>query len=246
MEISPELLAAQGALAPVVMAIPGVRGCDVGLREQDGVITDELVLRVLVSGLANIPPGIPDQISGIPVTIIQRNPQPEADLARHPTLVGGISIGHLISSSLASNGTLGGIARENNTGELRGITNEHVVGSVIGIDVYQPEFTSFPPPSADLIGKVVRTSFPTAPSAFPPFLPTGFVDAACISIGRAAAAEIVEIGSVTGMAIPRLNDPVRKRGRTTPLAHGQDHRLRFLSKQRRYPGQSVSSHGRSH
>ncbi|MER9228280.1 hypothetical protein NKI39_22100 [Mesorhizobium sp. M0664] len=68
---------------------------DVGLREQDGVIADEVVLRVLVSDLENVPPGIPTDISGIPITIVQRDPQIEADLARYPVVVGGISVGRL-------------------------------------------------------------------------------------------------------------------------------------------------------
>src|SRR5262249_2963562 len=88
MDISHELLTAQSASVSIVTGIPGVRSVDVGLREQDGAITDEIVLRALVSDLENVPPEIRTEISGIPITIIQRNPQVEWDLSRYPTLVG--------------------------------------------------------------------------------------------------------------------------------------------------------------
>ncbi|MER9120818.1 hypothetical protein NKH93_30215 [Mesorhizobium sp. M0954] len=101
---------------------------DVSLREQDGVIADEVVLRVLVSDLQNVPPGIPTDISGIPITIVQRDPQIEADLARYPVVVGGISVGRLTSLLVSSSGTMGGIARENNTGQLRGIKQRACAG----------------------------------------------------------------------------------------------------------------------
>lgn len=139
MEIPPELLDAQNALILIVMGIPGVRGVDVGLREDNGVLTKEIILRVLVADLANIPPGIPTDISGFPASIIERNPEVEVDQRRFSPLVGGSSI-----SNLLTNGTLGGIARENHTGELRGVTNQHVLGSD-GVDViFQPELTTLP------------------------------------------------------------------------------------------------------
>lgn len=221
MEIPPELLAAQSALVPIVMSIPGVRGVDVGLSTQDGVVSDQLVLRVFVSDLANVPPGIPTEISGIPVVIVQREPIADVDFARYPVLVGGISISNMNSSGdLVSTGTLGGIARENNTGALRGISNEHVLGSVMGTSIFQPQVMTLPPPSADRIGAIVRTSFPTTPSFLPPFKPIGFTDAACFSIERLAAAEIKDIGVITGSAAPQIGDRVRKRGKTTLLTHG--------------------------
>jgi hypothetical protein len=215
MEIPPELLEAQNALVSMVMGIPGVRGVDVGLREDNGVITDEIILRVLVADLANIPPGIPPDISGIPVSIIERNPEVEVDLTRYSPLVGGSSISNRLTS-----GTLGGIARENNTGELRGVTNQHVLGSDGVDEIFQPELTTLPPPAADRIGTLIRTSFPTTPSVLPPFKPIGFTDAACFSIGRAAAAEVEDIGPVLGSAVAQLNDRVMKRGKTTLLTHG--------------------------
>jgi hypothetical protein len=229
MEIPPEILAAQEILAPIVLVLPGVIGVDVGLREENGVIIDEIVLRVLVADLADIPPGIPAEVSGIPVTIVQRNPQLDADLARYPTLVGGISISNRIPLNNPPNpgvlaeieiGTLGGIARENNTGELRGITCEHVLGSVVGTDVYQPLVTTLPPPLADRVGAVVRASFPTTPNVFFHNIPTGFTDAASFSIERAAAAQITQIGFVSGSSTPKLGDRVIKRGATTLLTHG--------------------------
>ncbi|MER9120817.1 IPT/TIG domain-containing protein [Mesorhizobium sp. M0954] len=95
-----------------------------------------------------------------------------------------------------------------------------MLGSAVGTAVYQPEFSNLPPSSADLLGTLARSSFPTEPSFLPPFKPIGFTDAACFSIGRAAAAEVVQIGPITGSAVPQLNDRVRKRGKTTLLTHG--------------------------
>lgn len=219
MEIPAGMLAAQAALVPIAMVIPGVRGVDVGLREVNGFPTEDLAIRVLVADINAVPPGIPTEMSGFPVVVVQRDPQPGIDRVRYSPVVGGISIG-TVTGVLSSSGTMGGIARENNTGELRGVTNARVIGTNFGTQVYQPEPTTSPQPPADLIGTLVRASFPTTPTLLPPFTPTGFTDAACFTVERAAQASIAELGFYIRMGTAQIGDQVSKRGRTTGLTHG--------------------------
>jgi hypothetical protein len=215
-EIPEEMLAAQKELVPMVMGLPNVRGIDVGLREQDGVVTDEIVLRVLVADMANVPDGIPLVMpsSDIPITIIEFDPQVTADLNPYPTLVGGISI-----STGSKSGTLGGIVIDSDTEELRGITCGHVVGTVAGITVFQPELTSMSaPPAGRKIGTVVRGLYvgPGDPSS-PPFGPT---DAAIFTIERSAERSIKDIGFITGTRAPQMDNRVMKRGKETLVTIG--------------------------
>ena len=222
MDVPPEMVAALEDSSSLLLSIPGVTGVDIGFTELDGVPTDNIAIRVLVSDINNIPDGIPDTLGGFPVVILERNPLPQADLARREPLVGGVSVARGGGALLSSAGTLGGLVRENGTGEVRGLSCAHVfvLGTGLpGDPIEQPEPNPNPKP-ANVIGALLRSSFPTTPNPLPPFVPTGFSDAAICTITRSASAAIVDIGPVNGTAIPRLGDRVRKRGRTTGLTHG--------------------------
>src|SRR5215469_9287356 len=213
MDVPPEMTAAVQDNGPQLLTIAGVRGIDIGFTELNGIPTEDIAIRVFVSDINNIPDGIPDTLAGFPVVILQGNPQPDADLRRLDPLVGGVSIA-LVKGIVASAGTMGGIARDSSTGELRGLTNAHVVRiGAPGDTIQQPEPNPNPNP-ANVIGTLLRSVFPTTPSSLPPFLATGFSDAAVFTITRSAAAAVADIGPVNGTAIPRLGDRVMKRGKT--------------------------------
>lgn len=220
MDVPPEMSAALEDNSSQLLSLAGVTGIDIGFTEVNGIPTENIAIRVLVSDATNIPDGIPDTLAGFPVFVLERNLLPQADLARFDPLLGGVSVAR--DTGLSSAGTLGGIVRDNATGELRGLSCAHifVIGTGLpGDTIEQPELSPNPNP-ANVIGSLLRSSFPTTPSPLPPFVPTGFSDAAICTITRSAAAAIADIGPVNGTAIARLGDRVRKRGRTTGLTHG--------------------------
>jgi len=220
MDVPPEMTAAVQDNGPQLLTIAGVTGIDIGFTELNGIPTEDIAIRVFVTDINNIPDGIPDTLAGFTVVILERNPVTDADdLRRFDPVVGGVSIA-LVKGVLAAAGTMGGIARDSSTGELRGLTNAHVVSlGAPGDTIQQPE-PNPNPNAANVIGTLLRSVFPTTPSSLPPFVPTGFSDAAVFTITRSAAAAITEIGPVNGTAIPRLGDRVMKRGKTTGLTHG--------------------------
>jgi len=219
MDVPPEMTAAVDDNASQVLSIAGVTGIGIGFTEVNGIPTDNIAILVSVADIGNIPAGIPETLAGFPVVIIQRNVLPLADLARYEPLLGGVSVSRQGS---IKGGTLGGIVRDNATGELRGLSNAHVFlsgGGQPGDPILQPE--SLLPNPADVIGTLLRSSFPTTPSTMPPFLPIGFSDAAVCTITRSAAAAIVDITRpVNGTAIAQKGDRVMKRGKTTGLTFG--------------------------
>src|SRR6516162_11402727 len=186
MDVPPEMTAAVDDNASQVLSIAGVTGIGIGFTEVNGIPTDNIAILVSVADIGNIPAGIPETLAGFAVVIIQRNVLPLADLAREEPLIGGVSGSRQGS---IKGGTLGGIVRDNATGELRGLSNAHVFlsgGGQPGDPILQPE--SLLPDPADVIGTLLRSSFPTTPSTMPPFLPIGFSDAAVCTITRSAAA----------------------------------------------------------
>jgi peptidoglycan hydrolase-like protein with peptidoglycan-binding domain len=219
MDVPPEMIAAVDDNAAQVLSIVGVTGIGIGFTEVNGIPTENIAILVSVADIANIPAGIPETLAGFPVVIIQRNVLPLADLARYEPLLGGVSVSRQGS---IKGGTLGGIVRDNATGELCGLSNAHVFlsgGGQPGDPILQPE--GLLPNPADVIGALLRSSFPTTPSTLPPFLPIGFSDAAVCTITRSAAAAIADITRpVNGTAIAQKGDRVMKRGKTTGLTFG--------------------------
>lgn len=220
MDVPPEMIAAVRDNGAQLLSIAGVTGIGIGFTEVNGIPTENIAIRVSVADIGNIPAGIPETLAGFPVVIIERNVLPQADLARYEPLRGGVSVAR--DTGLSAAGTLGGIVRESGTGEPRGLSCAHifVIGTgQPGDPIEQPEPSPQPQP-ANVIGTLLRSSFPSTPNTSPPFLPIGFSDAAVCTITRSAAAAIVDIGPVNGTAIARLGDRVTKRGRTTGLTHG--------------------------
>jgi len=227
MDVPPEMIAAVDDNASQVLSIAGVTGIGIGSTEVNGIPTDTIAIVVSVVDINNIPAGIPETLSGFPVFIVQRNVLPLDDLARSEPLRGGVSVSR--QGSIKA-GTLGGIVRDSATGELRGLSNAHVFlagGGQPGDPILQPE--SLLPQPADVIGTLLRSSFPTTPSVLPPFLPVGSSDAAICTITRSAAAAIVGITRfVNGTAIAKKDDGVMKRGKTTGLTFGTVSRVHLF------------------
>jgi phosphatidylserine/phosphatidylglycerophosphate/cardiolipin synthase-like enzyme len=229
MAIPPEMIAAVDDNASSLLSIDGVTGVGIGFTEVGGVLTDTIAIIVSVADTANIPDGIPETLGEFPVAIVKRNVVLlKEDDTRYETLAGGISINRQGSKT---GGTLGGIARDSANGELRGLSNAHVLmigGGKPGDLVQQPgDLLSNP---KDVIGKILRSSTLTPPLfPLPPNLPIASSDAATCSIelekisppARLAAAKIIGIvRPVNGTGIAEPGDHVMKRGKTTGLTFG--------------------------
>jgi hypothetical protein len=221
MAIPPEMIAAVDDNASSLLSIDGVTGIGIGFTEVSGVLTDNIAIIVSVKDTDNIPEGIPETLAGFPVAIVQRNVVLlKEDDTRYEPLLGGVSINRQGSSK---GGTLGGIARDTTSGELRGLSNAHVLmigGGKPGDLVQQPgDLLSNP---KDVIGTILRSSTLTPPLfPVPPNLPIASSDAATCSITRSAAARIVDIlRPVNGTDIAQPGDRVMKRGKTTGLTFG--------------------------
>jgi hypothetical protein len=76
MDIPPELVSAKNLAETSLMALPGVVGVGIGMREANGELFDELAVRVLVDDASQIPPGIPEAVGGVDVCIIEARIEP--------------------------------------------------------------------------------------------------------------------------------------------------------------------------
>ncbi|MFU2017694.1 hypothetical protein ACM6Q7_21960 [Peribacillus butanolivorans] len=196
MEITPELIAAVELAKWPILALPGVVGIGIGIREENGVLfDDELAIRVHVSDISKVPPGIPEVVGSVVVCIIESNFKPyeeecclsevSEDISHQKKIVGGIRI---INPNATGAGTLGAVVKDSETGELLGLSNAHVVKMVNDM-IWQPDH----PPLVhggglsqdDLIGRVERIDFPhTQPLPFSPVL-VGLTDAGVFKLGPA-------------------------------------------------------------
>jgi hypothetical protein len=109
-------------------------------------------------------------------------------------------------------GTLGGFVIDNDFGGLCGISARHVIASssvssvVSGDPIFQPEGGAA---GSRQVGSLMRAS--------------NDLDAAIFALDPTASTEtaIVEIGNISGKAESvKIQDPIRKRGRTTGLTFG--------------------------
>ncbi|MEV0032390.1 trypsin-like peptidase domain-containing protein [Nocardia sp. NPDC050793] len=216
MDISPEMLAAKDALAdalePAMAFLPGVLGVDVGFRQEGVELTDEVVIRVLVSDETDIPFQLAQLMAGVgfPVAVVRREFTPLAgpDNAPHNPVTGGVTIRAEHSGFLVQGGTLGGIANDTMFGGQVGVTCAHVIASLSeegeirqGDPIFQPGITR-------RIGALHRWQDATDIAVFT------FDD------GVARESKIAEIGGYSGMARAKVGDKMRKRGRTTLLTTG--------------------------
>ncbi|MEP9416160.1 MULTISPECIES: S1 family peptidase [unclassified Gordonia (in: high G+C Gram-positive bacteria)] len=214
MDVSQDMLDAKDALAAVLRGalpfLPGLLAVDVGLRTDDGELTDDLVIRVMVADIDRIPAGLDGLIAGagFPVSVVERELTPLLDTAPHDPLLGGITIHAAHGGALIQHGagTLGGFASDTLFGGVVGVTCAHVIAesdqqALQGDPIYQPDSTRE-------VGRLYRWQASTDIAVFAAHDGVGF------------DATIADIGRVGGMARAEVGDRVRKRGRTTDLTLG--------------------------
>jgi hypothetical protein len=239
MDIPFELVAAKRAAELALLALPGIVGVGLGMREVNGEFFDEVAVVVFVEDAAAVPLGLPAEVGGVAVCIVEREVEPCTfpDTARYDQLVGGVQV----TNPLRGLGTLGAVVEDTATGDLLGLSCYHVVGDAgqsFPDTIWQP---TNPPlvqgakvSADDNIGEVVRTDFPrTHPLPFSP-IQVGMSDAAVVTLdaartaGRTISRAIVGpdgsqpnlVDALTATAVANVNDRVRKRGFRTGPTHG--------------------------
>lgn len=201
-----------------LLAIPGVHGVAVGLREVDGRLTEEIVISVSVlqkKPLGELPPEevIPSEIDGVPTDVIEHSlMEPQADDAKYRPIKGGAQIQLRRGPFLPFlTGTMGCIVSIDKTDVAALLTNHHVVA-----DAHD-----------DLVAQPSRES--NCCACCPAIIGTRGLkilsedlDGAICVIDSAVQwnPSIIDIGGVTGTASAVLNETVRKRGRTTGTTSG--------------------------
>ncbi|MFG2352726.1 hypothetical protein [Streptomyces sp. NPDC048521] len=229
MDMSPDLIDAVEVLAPELIAVPGVTGVGLGLREENEEFFDELVVRVLVADASDVPAGIPESIVGLPICIVEFPVEPlfDPDTTRYGAppeidLPGGAQI----QQAPMASGTLGAIVQDGNGVEV-GLTCHHVSGDP-GRTVWQPVA---PPiiaggPPADLTDALGQTITAESPATQTVPVPSGTalllgrpLDAAIVSLdearneGRTISHSIVDgFGVVDSTKPPSVPMFVKKRG----------------------------------
>lgn len=211
-----------------LLKLPGVTGVDVGYKYVNGKRTKNIAIRVMVAKKKKIVSAkqrIPETIDGIKTDVIERvivplvvrkplkDVAPTPDNKKYDPLQGGISIGPDRSiNGYVFAGTLGCVVKDNSTGEERLLSNFHVMAIddswKAGDAMDQPSLVDGGS-SSDKVGELTKAIL------------SDHVDGALSTVnGRGTACTIVDIGDVKGTAVPKLDDAVRKRGRTTLLTHG--------------------------
>lgn len=224
------------AFAPGLIILPGVTGVGLGFHEADGEFSDDLAVRVLIADATDVPAGIPDEIAGVPVCIVEFPVDPlfAPDTTRYDDLAGGAQIQQ---APLAS-GTLGAIAHDAN-GHLVGLTCHHVAGDP-GTTMWQPTAeptpVGGPPPDlTDSLGEVIAAESPetqTIPVPAGPLLLLGReIDAATFSLDKAVDPTIGartishsiadNFGVINSTTSPDVEMFVRKRGSQSGPTSGQ-------------------------
>jgi hypothetical protein len=237
MDIPDEAVQAKSAVEFDLLALPGVTGVGLGAREENGEFSDELAVRVLVEDASDVPDGVPQDVEGVPVCVIERVYDPlgsvPPDTDRYPELRGGIKI-----ASPRAEGTMGVLVEDATTGEVLGLSNFHVTGPV-GNPVWQPTapplVVGVPPAKDDLVGDVATVDFPNTPPLPASPVVVGTTDSAVFRTDGAAAQQrgvsraIADdkglgfpdmVPAVTATAEPAIFGPVRKRGFQTRLTKG--------------------------
>ncbi len=66
MDIPDQLIEDVEGLAPGLIALDGINGVGAGFRQDGDSLFEELAVRVLVADASNVPPGIPEEVDGVP------------------------------------------------------------------------------------------------------------------------------------------------------------------------------------
>jgi hypothetical protein len=178
MPTTPKMPEADGPITPMVaqaveaqeqhqdefLAKNNVVGVAVGLKESEGVVTDEVAVVVLVQEkkpLAALSAAdlIPKEIDGLKTDVIEvgylRAQQTARDRFR-PIIPSGVSIGHYKITA----GTLGTMVKDKTTGEPLVLSNNHVLANsndaTVGDAVLQPAAMDGGREPGDLVARLER------------------------------------------------------------------------------------------
>ncbi len=211
------------AVAPDVLRIPGITGIGVGKSSPEKI---NIYVKTLCPSILK---NIPSQMGGIDVRVIETGKILALPLlqaiaqqvavevpdraSRLRPVVGGISAGHPLTSA----GTLGTRVFDATTGEKLLLSNAHIFapeGAREGDLIFQPGMFDGGDTS-DKVAELLRWS------KFPPDNDT-IVDAAVARplTPNEVKEDILNIGTVTKMAYPKINSVVRKSGRSSGLTSG--------------------------
>jgi hypothetical protein len=231
-DIPDQLIEDVEGIAPGLIALDGINGVGVGFRQDGDSLFEELAVRVLVADASNVPPGIPEEVDGIPVCLIETPVEPLQlpDTTLYSDLPGGAQI----EQAPFAAGTLGAIVQDKNTGNLLGLTCHHVSGdtsTTLWQPIAPPAVAGSPPDLTNAIGQTAAFVSPvtqTIPVPAGPLLLLGRdIDAAAIdmqlatSSGRTLSAGILDTGPVASTAAPQVGMFIKKRGSQTGLTRGQ-------------------------
>jgi hypothetical protein len=234
-EIDESLIAAKELVQIELLSLPGVTGVGIGMREAGGEqYEDEVSVRVYVADAEAVPDGIPEEVGGVAVSVIELQLELSVpDYARYDPLLGGIRI---TPSDSDDGGTLGTIVKREGAGgeaEYFGLSCYHVVGGPGEANVvWQPRKPSPLIDEDEAVGAVVAAEFPQ-PVPLVGGAQFGFVDAAIFaldkaaSVGRGSSTAIAgheggyTVEEVTASEAPEVGQRVRKRGFVTRLTEGK-------------------------
>jgi hypothetical protein len=192
-------------------AYRGVHRLDVGYKFEDGKPTDVLAIRVHVGDKkpeSELEPWqrLPRVIEGIPVDVIQSNPQLQQDREeRFDPLVGGVAVGNTRHNF---GGTLGAVVFDADSLEPMGISNHHAL-----VDVEGEEGDEIAQPNRgdpdDVIGTLTRWDLNLDCAVF------------TLNDSREISTGIVDFpDGVVGVTEPVVGMAVAKSGRTTGTTFG--------------------------
>jgi hypothetical protein len=227
-DVDPALRRAKEAIEKHLLNGPGVTGVEIGFKEVGGKRTDQLAIRVLVRKKRDvrIEERVPESIEGFPTDVIERRYElqvitldaeellAQVDTQQYESLKGGISIGpcRLVGGTVLG-GTLALPVKDNATGKGMLLSNFHVLCGdqswMIGDPIAQPARIDQGRCPDSVVASLQRAVLNEQ------------VDCAVAEMtARTASSDIVEIGAITGTNVTSIDEPVRKRGRTSGLTYG--------------------------
>lgn len=199
-----------------LLPLPSVVQVSIGLKESQGVTSDDISFIVYVDrkrGLNELAADevIPAEVLGVKTDVVEiRARQQETDESEYRPLKGGIQIGN----GSGALGTLGCVAKRTADGATVFLSNHHVMfasGKGVGDKIGQPDFSESCCCSCGEIGTIAAGKV------------GGLVDCAIAAIkaGIGNVQTINQIGNIAGTADPVPGEVVRKVGRTTGLTTGK-------------------------
>ncbi|MCX4092952.1 S1 family peptidase [Nocardia sp. alder85J] len=235
LELHDRMVSAMEEVQAGILALEPVRGIGVGLRKENGRLTDELAIIIYLRGDAgDLAHRLPTTIRDYPVAVQEADFQPQAvatekralakaDTKRYNPLLGGIS---MAPSRLEDGaGTLGLMVRGNYAHEeAMMLSNYHVMCLKDGLAQPGDEMCQ-EARSDNTIGwcgncaELRRWFVGNVPIASKEY---GVDAAVAVKTARdALISEVVSIGKLLGAGEPAVGMAVRKRGRTTELTSGR-------------------------